>query len=447
MYDLVIRGGTVVTSTGESTADVGVRGGRIAAIAAPDSLDGADQTIDATGLHVLPGLVDAHVHLREPGFTHKEDFQSGTMAAAAGGVTTVMAIPNTKPPLTSAEAFQTAVDLATEKATVDFALFGGACIGDPENVVALADAGAIGLDMYDDPHEQGSAHWVELFRRVQPLGLPLCFYHNDSALLAYNREQLAAREASLVDRFAARSTGAVEMMGMARIFPLAARFGVPVVLRAVTTPEGLECVRQMRRLYPEARVAVETCVHYLFLTVDHLAELGTRAQMMPPPRPAAELDALWDAVRDGTIDYIGTDHAPHTAEEKARGDLFGAPPGIIGLETFLPLLLQARAEGRLELTDLVRLCCEAPARIYGIYPRKGAIIVGADADLVLVDLAEQWRIAAERFYSRGDRGPFDGWEMVGRPRLTVSRGRTVMANGSVEPVSQGQLIRPTKGGS
>jgi dihydroorotase (multifunctional complex type) len=446
MYDLLIRGARLATSAGEPQADVAVRDGRIVAIAAAGELASGQRTIEADGLHLLPGLVDPHVHLREPGFTDKEDFRSGTMAAAAGGVTTVMAIPNTNPPLTTVEAFQEAARLASEKSVVDVALFGAACIADPAPIPALARAGAIGFDMYDDPHPYGTEHWIQLVRQVEESGLPLGFYQNDSALQAYNRSELAARGASAVERFVGGVTGTAEVLGMARILPLAARFDVPVVLRSATTPEGLEFVRQMRRCYPTARIAVETCVHYLFVTVDDLASMGTRAQMMPPPRNATEVAALWRAVLDGTVTYVGTDHAPHEPTKKdATDDLFQAPPGIIGLETLLPLLLNARAEGRLQLTDIVRLCCEQPARTYGIYPRKGAIAVGADADLVLADLTERWRIDASRFYSRGHRGPFDDWEITGRPRLTLVRGRVVMEDGVVDETAWGALITPRGG--
>lgn len=444
MFDVVVTGGTVVSPSGEVPADIGIRGGSIAAIAAPGTLGGAREVIDANGLHVLPGLIDPHVHLREPGYTHKEDFRSGTMAAAAGGVTTVMAIPNTNPPLTTPEAFQSAVELAGAKATVDFAIFAGACMGNPAGIAALADSGAIGFDLYDNPFDYGLAHWIELFRQVRGTGRPLIFYAFQNALVDLNRTELDARGAPAVERFAAPTTGTAEMAGMAHIIPLAVHFGVPVVLRAVTTAQGLEFVRLMRRSYPEARCAVETCVHYLFLTLDDLRAMGTRAQMLPPLRPPSDVDALWQAVRGRLVDYIGTDHAPHAPAEKAGGDILQSPPGIIGLETLLPLMLNARAQGQLDFADVVRLCCEGPARTYGIFPRKGAIAVGADADLVLVDASERWRIDASRFYSRGDRGPFHGREISGRPRRTLVRGETVMLDGKVEANAVGRLVTPER---
>jgi len=161
------------------------------------------------------------------------------------------------------------------------------------------------------------------------------------------------------------------------------------------------------------------------------------------------VEALWRGIGDRTIDYIATDHAPQASGEKEieKEDLLQVPPGIIGLETLLPLLLNARAEGRLQLTDIVRLCSEGPAREYGLHPRKGSIMIGADADLVVVDLEKRWRIDARRFYSRGDRGPFDGWEVIGAPSLTLVRGRRVMEDGVVASDVCGEFITPAKTGS
>jgi len=190
LYDLLIGGGTVVTAAGEWDLDLAVQHGRIAAIGSTDSLGPARQVIDAQGKHVLPGLIDSHVHFREPGFTYKEDFQSGTMAAAAGGVTTAMAIPNTNPPLTTPESFRVAVDLAKKKAVVDFAIFAGASMATPEALSLFADSGAIGFDLCDNPFEYGSAHWIELFDRVRSSCLPLCFYLSDDVLRDYGLRQL-----------------------------------------------------------------------------------------------------------------------------------------------------------------------------------------------------------------------------------------------------------------
>ncbi|MBI3966040.1 MAG: dihydroorotase family protein [Chloroflexi bacterium] len=442
MFDFILRGGAVVTSAGAGPADIGIAGGRIAALARPGELTEGHRVSDVTGALVLPGLVDAHVHLRDPGFTHKEDFRSGTMAAAAGGVTTVLAIPNTDPPITTPAALDLVLDAARTKAVVDYGFFAGLVAAEPAGIDTFAGAPILAYDLHDEPYEYGTERWIEIFTRVQATGLPVCFYVNEARLRAFHAEQLSGSELEQHERWVGSTPGALEVSCIGRVFAMAAQIPVPVVLRSVTTAAGLEHIRQLRRLLPGTPVTVETNPHYLVIAEPDLGRLGTRAHMAPPLRPADEQPSLWAAIADGTVDYIGTDHAPHAATEKAAaaGDLWRSPTGIVGLETWLPLLLTACADGRLRWTDLVRLCCERPARTYGLWPRKGAVAIGADADLVVVDPTARWQVDAARFYTRGDAGPFDGWTMVGRPVLTLSHGRVVMQDGKVDESPAGRLV-------
>ncbi len=371
------------------------------------------------------------MHARDPGYTHKEDFASLTKAAAAGGVTTVMAMPNSNPPLTTSAAISYAKHALGNNNLVEVHLIAGACMDMPERIPDLAAAGAIALDVYDNAFAHGSGRWIQLFEQAAAAGLPLCFYLQDANIEARTRRQLDVTNLSELEKIARTSDGVSECMAIGRIFPMAAYFSVPVVLRMVTTGAAARLIHFMRKEFPQAKVAMEVCVHYLFLNSDALDKYGAAAHIHPPLRSSRDIDALWQAVRDGTVDYIATDHAPHAQAEKDREPLSACATGMIGLETLLPLLLTACAEERLTLQDIERLCCEHPARLYGLYPRKGALLPGSDADMTLVNPSETWRIDADRFYSRGAKSPFDGRNVSGRVVATIAKGKKIMEHGTL----------------
>ena len=445
MYDLVITDGTIVTAERTQRADLAITNGCIAAISTGGELGQAKRELSAEGLHVLPGLVDAHVHLREPGASYKETFRTGTMAAAAGGVTAVAAIPNTDPLLDREKPFTDAIALGRETAVVDFAIFAGVRFAAPGDIDELANAGAIGFDVCDDPFAVASSAWTEVFAKLREQGLPLGFYLLDFALQAEARAHIQASGGSQIEQYLSFMNPELELAAAARAVAYGAQYKVPIILRTVTTHATLEFVRVLRRGDRSAAIKVEMAPHYLFLTSDDLKSQMTAAQMLPPLRGIDELPALWKGIVDGTVDYLGSDHAPHAPHEKGGDDLFASPPGIVGLETTLPLMLTAVHGSRLTLNDVARLCCRGPAQTLGIYPRKGTIAVGSDADLVLVDAAQSWTFDASKSYSKGNPSPFHGWEFVGRPHSTFLRGQQVMSDGEVSDVLRGEFLRPGDG--
>ncbi|WP_368233361.1 dihydroorotase family protein [Anaerotruncus rubiinfantis] len=428
MYDLVISNARLADADG--LWNIGVKDGKIASVESGGSPASFRERIDAGGDLLLPGLIDAHVHTRDPGYPQKESLASACMAAAAGGVTTLMAMPNSNPPMTSASVVRAATH-QNGRRLINVHQVGGACAAVPVWTTPLAQSGIIALDVYDDLFAFGTQAWIRLFTQAKASGLPLCFYLMDSALEALRKADAHAAGASEAAQILYATNTETEAISVARIFPMAAYFDLPVVLRMVSTAGALEMVRRMRQLYPQARVYVEVCVHYLFLTEDALLAQGGRALIHPPLRTQRDLEALWRGLEDHTVDYIASDHAPHAPYEKESDNLSACASGMVGLETMLALLLDAHTKGKLRLSDIQRLCCKNPAKIYGLSERLGSIQAGKDADLILVDTQKEWTVRSAECYTRGAPGPFEGWSLKGKPRLTVHAGKKVMENGNV----------------
>jgi dihydroorotase len=430
-FDLLIGGGSLATSAGLRPLDLGIVQGRVAAWLAPGGEAPARARIDASGLVVLPGLVDAHVHFREPGLTHKEDFSSGTAAAAVGGVTTALVMPTDLPLTLTPEDLRAKRALAEGRLHVDIGL--QAAAHGPEHVAALAAAGAIS---------------IEIFLGDMPAPLPVA---DNGALEAILRATAAASilagitptddgviAAALVREqqpgdalaFCRSRPPLAEAVGAARALAVAAETGAPVHLRQISCRASLELLRAAR--VRGLDVTGEVTPHNLLLTDAEILRQGPFAKVIPPLRPEAELPALWDALRDpgSGLAMVATDHAPHTEAEKSA-DIVKAPGGFPGVQTLLPLLLQAVAEGRLDWAGLVRLTAEAPARRFGLYPHKGSLEPGADADLVLVDPKRGWTIRNEDQLSKARITPFAGRRITGWPVAVLLRGREVARDGKL----------------
>jgi len=432
-FELIIRGGTCVTPSGRERLDVGVRGGRIAALG---SLAGAAaaQTLDAAGLHVLPGVIDSQVHFREPGLTHKEDLGSGSGSAALGGVTCFFDMPNTQPNTDTAERLAWKVARARQTSWVDFAFYAGAT---KENVATLAaleqQEGCAGIKMFmgsstgtllvDDPASQLAV--LRAGRRR------VACHSEDEARLKERRPLADGKTVAFHPEWrdeecAVRSTR--------RLLELAQQAGRRVHVLHVTSAGELPLLAAAKTL-----ATVETSPQHLTLAAPECYEaLGTLAQMNPPIRDARHRDALWEAVRTGVVDVLGSDHAPHTLEEKAK-PYPTSPSGMPGVQTLLPLMLDHVAAGRLTLERLVDLVCAGPARIFGMR-RKGRIAVGFDADFSLVDLAARRTITREWSKSRCGWTPFDGRAVTGWPIATVVRGAVVMRDGALQGTPSGQPV-------
>jgi dihydroorotase len=435
-FDLVVQGGVLVTPGGLVHADVGVRGGVIAAIGELGSARTVE-ILDVGGAHVLPGVIDAQVHFREPGLTHKEDLATGTAAAVLGGVTAVLEMPNTDPPTTTAEALADKVARLKGRARCDVGFFVGAS---PANAAELGQLenlpGCAGVKVF-----MGSSTGSLLVADDETLAAVFASGRRRIALHAEDEDRLRARKPLAIagdpashpvwrDPETARTA-------TWRALALARRFGRPVHLLHVSTAEEVELLATCKDI-----ATFETLPQYLTLVApDCYHQLGTRAQMNPPIRDRRHQDALWGAIRDGSCDLIATDHAPHTLEEKAR-PYPQSPSGMPGVQTMLPIMLDHVAAGRLSLERLVDLVCAGPARVWGLVG-KGRLVVGADADLTVVDLSARRTIRDADMATRVGWTPFDGREVTGWPVATVVRGHIAMRDGQLDGEPHGRALRFT----
>ena len=433
-FDLVVEGGILVTPGGLVHADVGVRDGRIVAIGDLSNARTAE-ILDVGGAHVLPGVIDAQVHFREPGNTHKEDLATGTTAAVLGGVTAVLEMPNTDPPTTSAEALADKVARLRGRARCDVGFFVGATPANAGDLGQLEGLpGCCGVKVF-----MGSSTGSLLVSDDEDLAAVFASGRRRVALHAEDEARLRERKPLAVA--GDPSTHPVwrdpetALLATRRALALARRFGRPIHLLHVTTAEEVALLAAWKEL-----ATFEVLPQHLTLVApDCYQQLGTRAQMNPPIRDRRHHDALWAAVRDGSCDLIATDHAPHTLDEKAR-PYPQSPSGMPGVQTMLPIMLDHVNAGRLSLERLVDLVCAGPARVWGL-AGKGRLTVGADADLTIVDLSARRTIRDADMATRSGWTPFDGREVVGWPVATIVRGTIVMRDGQLDGEPIGRPLR------
>ena len=417
----VLRGGSVVTPAGVIRADVHLVGERIAGVGLPLPAVNAEQ-IDATDLLILPGLIDVHVHVREPGATEKEDWQTATRAALAGGVTTILDMPNNDPPTTTLEQVQEKLALAAERAVCDFGVYLGATA---QNVgLAAQIAGTIaGLKIYLGSTTGGllTDDWALLYRhlRATPETVPIVVHAEDEQCLR------AFAGSSAVDHNANRPPICAEL-AVQHVRAAARAAGRGAHVAHVSTPEEVAAIAAARRHVPG--LTCEVCPHHLFLTADDAVRLGGWGKVNPPLRPAPLVARLWQALPQ--VDLVATDHAPHTPAQK-QGDYAAAPAGFPGLESLLPLLLLAVREGRLTLPRLVELTAAAPARLFHL-AGKGVIAPGYDADLLLLDPAVETAVQPDELQTKARGTPFAGWTLPGRLRAVWRRGEVVLNDGNLQ---------------
>ncbi|HEX7022061.1 MAG TPA: allantoinase AllB [Trueperaceae bacterium] len=459
-FDLIIRRGQIISPTGSFEADIGVTSGKIAAIGELGKAD-SERVYDADGKLVFPGFIDEHVHSRDPGHTHKEDFAHSTRAAAAGGVTTIVEMPNSIPPVTDEASFRSRVDGLLKQAFVDFGLW-GMVLGDAnsKDLPLLAQAGVVGFKLFwgyaldrqtlalaynpkpgQDvlpPPDDGQI--FEAFAAIGKTGRPVAIHAENAEIINRftDRERRTGGGYASLLRSRPPFTEALTVEAGIRIAEAA---GVHLHILHVSSAEAIECVSTARK--QGRHVTAETCPHYLVLSDEDFDRLGSRLKIFPPVREARHQAALWSAIQNGDIQVIGSDHAPHTPEEKSQ-DLWSAPAGASTVQATVPLMLDAVNEGKLSPNQLCALLAENPAKLLGLYPRKGAITPGADADIVIVDMERAMTIRTEDMLSKSRVNPYDGMAVTGAPIASFLRGEQLMEGGKLlTPDSpSGTLVKP-----
>jgi allantoinase len=447
--DRAINNARIVMSGGVVNGSIGISAGRIAAITA-EPIDGAD-AIDAGGRILLPGVVETHGHFWDPGPTEREDWAHGTAAAAAGGITTVIEMPLSVPPTVDADAYRLKLDRARLGARVDYSLWGGVIPADAAEMTRrMEDLRDLGVSSYKVFMCRAAAEFpacndgdlYHALREGARLGQLMGIHAENDDIIHGLEAQLQAAGRNDPMAYAESRPPYAEAEAIARVISMADVTGADIYIVHMSLGAGAALIKSAKQR--GQTVYVETCPQYLALDDTALRDQGPWAKCAPPLRPRENADRMWEYVLDGTIDTIGSDHAPFTPEEKETGNdvIWRAPNGLTGIQTMLPLLLDEGIGRRgLSWTRLAEITATNAARIFRLAPRKGRIALGVDADLVIVDPDAEWTIRAEDLLHKNKWTPYEGRRIRGRVDLTMVRGVVVFADGEVlsEP-GFGQLV-------
>lgn len=458
MLDLLIKNGLAYVDGVFKKCDIGVRDGKIACVAECGMLESAGRVIDAEGKYVIPGGVDTHVHIRSPGHDDREDFYSGTMSAAQGGCTTILEHPISVPPQYNKEILDNRKRLAKEGCVVDYAFYGAAGGEFPEEITEIAKEGIVAYKSFLHQAPEGRekefkgltmANDAEILvgmREIAKTGLMMASHAENNDLITYNIAKMRAEgHTAPLDHCKSRPP-ITEYSTVSKLIMFAKETGCVLELAHMSTVESMELAKKAK--FEGQKVFVETCPHYLLLDETALETYGPFARCNPPLRPRETVEKLWDYVNDGTIDFIGSDHGPFLLAEKEQGneDIFKAYCGAPGVDLRLPLMLDAAARGKTTIERVVELLCVNPARCFNIYPQKGTISAGADADLVVFDMNDTTVVDRTKSYckARETARIFDGKKLNCKLNYTVVRGRVLMEDGVVDPDARGygELVTP-----
>ncbi len=444
--DLVVENGTIVTENQIFEGSIAIDRGKIAAVGAPSHMPPAAERIDAKSLHIMPGVIDIHVHFREPGMEHKEDWETGSRAAAMGGATTVFDMPNTNPAVDNVANFRIKQELAAAKSIVDYGIYGVITDDNIAELESLVDAGVCGFKLFlgnttgNLPCPSDGAV-LEAFEILARRGRRISIHAENSPILFWREDKLQRAGRNTVRDHLLARTDVVALEALSKSCILAEWSGARIHIVHESTSLSLPYIEFYKSRGVD--LTVETLPNYLYCSIEDMESSphGYKLRMNPPIREAYHQEPLWEALRSGVIDFLSTDHAPHAEHEKEGETIWDIACGFPGIESSLALMLTAVHDGRLDLNRCVQITSTAAARAWGLYGRKGTLVPGADGDLVLVDLNRKEVLSAERLSSRGKLSAYEGMEVTGWPVMTIRRGEVIMRDGEVvaEPGS-GRMV-------
>lgn len=452
-FDLLIKNGTLVSSEGERLQDIAIGNGKVAALLTPGQDLAAEEIIDAKGLHVFPGIVDGHCHMRDPGRMEREDFWTGTQAAAAGGITTVCEMPISIPPVYTAEILKQRAETVQPRALIDFALYGTAGFENLDEIQGLADAGAVAFKTYLHPAEPGrekeftglicpdSGSQYETMEVVAKTGLRHCLHceTNEMILMFTKKLKNSGRTDGLVHT---ESRPAVcEDSSVALSLAIGTTVGASMVICHMSSAGAVQLVKEAKARGVD--VMAETCPTYIFMSDEYLKKFGPYAKNNPPLRSEENKQKLWEYINDGTMDYIATDHSPWRPESK-DGGIFTANSGIASFDMIMPLMIDAINHHVISYSKAAAMLSEKPAEVFKL-GEKGHLKPGYDADFVLVNMKDEFIFDMKKSYSKAGETMhvFDGRKFSGKIKSTWVRGTKVHEDGkTVAEAGHGQFVRP-----
>jgi allantoinase len=447
VVDLVVEGGTIATPHGSFEGAIAIDQGKIVAIGSSPVMPQANRSVDASGLFVLPGIIDGHVHFREPGFEYKEDFHTGSTAAAFGGVTAIFDMPNVNPPTQDAQSFNLKLEKAKQKCIVDFGIVAVMLPTNLGKTEELAKQGVIGFKIFMGEtvgNLPSPDDWelVLAFEAVAKTGLRVGVHAENRQMTDHlaNKLKKAGRTDALAHLESRPSISEAE--AIARAITLTRPFGAKLHIHHLSSAEGMALVQEAKEKgFP---VTAETCPHYLLMDGrTEMQKQGSLLKMNPPVRTREHAEALWRGLKGGAVDMIATDHSPHTKEEKSKSNIWEEIAGWPGVETLVPLMLNEVNKGTITLNEVTKYMSENPAMVWGVYPTKGCLSLGSDGDLTIVDLKIKREIKAEDLHSKNKLTPFESWTVRGVPVYTIVGGRVVMEKGRInENSGRGKLVTP-----